>query len=434
MSRILIAYATVVTMEGGRVFKPGWIGVESGRIAFVDRQPPGDGAWRGAETIDAAGMIALPGLINTHAHVGMTVMRGAADDLALMPWLREKIWPMESAMNPEDRYWSSRLACLEMLRGGVTAFADMSLNAESTARAAEEAGIRALVSEALLENQDEDRSTLRRALDFARDWKGSDGNRVRVGFGPHAQYTSSRPYLEAVAEAAREIDEPLQIHCCETPEEVENCRAEHGMSPIELLDEVGLFARPAIAAHCIHLGDRDREIMAERRVTAAHNPSSNMKLGNGVMDAAALTRAGVNLALGTDSTASNNNLSMFMEMRHAALLQKSATGDPTVLPAAEVLEMATTGGALAMGLEGRCGRLAPGYEADIVLLRTDGLHARPVNDAVSHLVYALGASDVDRVMIAGETILEGGCFRNLDTGEVLARCGEIASRISVRAS
>ncbi len=427
MERILISGATVITCDDSdSILASGAVGVEGDRIVHVDAREPD---WKECRRLDGAGCLLIPGLINAHAHVGMTLMRGSADDLALMDWLRQKVWPMEAAMSTEDRYWSSKLGMLEMLCGGVTCFLDMSPDSEVVARACDEIGLRARLSEVLLETQDPAWKTLEAAVEQVDDWRRRKHPRIDFDFSPHALYTCSQAYMERVLAAAHDLDARLQIHVSETLKEVADCRREHGMSPVETLNEWGTFARPTTAAHCIHLDSGDREIFAARGVVAAHNPSSNMKLGAGIMGAEALLTAGVPIALGTDSAASNNNLSILGEMRRASLLQKAGDGDATSFGAGKALKAATRGGALAAGCAHELGQIRAGYRADLTLIRADGLHAWPPADPVSHLTYALRADDVDAVIVDGRVLLEHGEFMEIDIREIMARCAEIAGRI-----
>ncbi|MDP6419547.1 MAG: amidohydrolase [Candidatus Krumholzibacteria bacterium] len=426
MQRILIENAHL--LRPGRESLPSaWIGIEGEHFAYVGEKAPED--WRDARRMDASGMIALPGMVNAHTHVGMTVMRGAADDMLLMPWLEQKIWPMIAAMTPEDRAWAARLAFLEMIRGGTTCFADMCVDVEAMAPALQEMGARASLSEALIEAQDPGRKTLRRAAAYAGNSNSRD-SRVRFLMGPHAQYTCSNDYLEEVLKLAESYQLGIHVHLSETAGEIASCVQQHGKSPVEVLDDLGLFERPTLAAHGIFMSQEDREILSERGVTVVHNPTSNMKMGAGAMDFQALEDAGVNMALGTDSTASNNRLSMFREMRQAALMQKLVFSDPERLPAERALEMATLGGARALGLEEQIGQVAPGFEADLVLLKLEEPHARPLHSASSQVIYSLDASDVDTVFLAGRCRLRGGEFTDLDADEIFAHCDEIAERIA----
>ncbi|MFQ6674382.1 MAG: amidohydrolase family protein [Fidelibacterota bacterium] len=432
VSRTVIGGATVVTMDDDReILQPGYIGIAGTRIGFVAHSVPEDPKWNRVARIDGAGCIAIPGLINCHTHAGMTTMRGVADDMPLMKWLETRIWPMEARMTSEDVYWGTKLAVLEMIRGGVTCFNDMYWHSDQAAQACHEVGIRAVLSGVLIATQKDPEGQLKQAVDVVNKWKERDHSRIKFYFGPHALYTCPPAYLEAVVSHARQLATGIHIHLSETASEVEGCEREYGKSPVEVLEEVGLFSRPTIAAHCIHLSPRDTDILASHRVSAIHNPSSNMKLASGVMKVEHLLDRGVNVALGTDSAASNNNLSILSEIRMASLLQKIDTGDPSALPAATVLDLATRNGAKAIQMEGRLGQLKPGFDADIVLIRNNRIHSSPPTDPVSHLVYSLRPDDVDTVFVEGEMMLTNGEFIDIDVEEVIARSTEIVQRIRV---
>lgn len=433
MAKILIENVTVVTMnDRGEIHQPGCIGIQGKKIQGVGGTFGQDPEWRDVQRIDGRNFIAIPGLINCHTHAGMTTMRGVADDMPLMEWLETKIWPMEAKMTAEDVYWGTKLAALEMIRGGVTCFNDMYWHSGEAARACDEVGIRAVLSGVLLATQEDPEGQIERAVEIVEEWTGKNHERIRFFFGPHALYTCPPAYLEKVIFHAERLSTGIHIHLSETIQEVENCKADYdGKSPVAVLDEVSLFSRPTVAAHCIHLSPEDMEILALRNVSAVHNPSSNMKLASGIMAVEKLLDQGVNVALGTDSAASNNNLSILTEMRMASLLQKVDTKDPSALPAGRVLELAARRGAVALGMEGVLGQIEPGFNADIVLVRNNQVHSSPPTDPVSHLVYSLRPDDVDTVFVAGEMILKEGNFINVDVDEVISRSKEIVERIRV---
>lgn len=433
MDRILITGGTVVTMnDRGDVLDPGVVGIGGSKIGFVGRSGPTGKTWDQAVEVNASECIVIPGLINAHTHAGMTPMRGWADDMPLMTWLETKIWPMEAKMDSEDVYWGTKLAALEMIRGGVTCFNDMYWHSDQAARACREVGMRALLSGVLIATRPDAEEQLQKAVDVVTEWMGRNDSRIRFFFGPHALYTCPPAYLERVVSHAEDLGTGIHIHLSETAEEVESCKQSYaGKSPVEVLEAIGLFSRPTIAAHCIHLSKKDIEIMATRKVSAVHNASSNMKLASGIMPVEDLLRAGVNVALGTDSAASNNNLAVLTEMRMASFLQKVGKGDPTALPAPMALELATRNGAEAIGMADRLGQLREGFDADVVLVRNSRIHASPRGDPFSHLVYSLRPDDVDTVFVAGERVLSGGEFIDVDVEEVLARIDEIAARIRI---
>ncbi|MFQ6615547.1 MAG: amidohydrolase family protein [Fidelibacterota bacterium] len=433
MDRILITGGTVVTLnDQGDVLDPGFVGIRGSKIGIVGHRRPEGKEWDQAVEIDASECIVIPGLINAHTHAGMTPMRGWADDMPLMPWLETKIWPMEAKMIPEDVYWGTKLAALEMLRGGVTCFNDMYWHSDQAARACREVGIRAVLSGVLIATRPDAEEQLQKALEVVTEWMGKNDNRIRFFFGPHALYTCPPAYLERVVSHAEDLGTGIHIHLSETAQEVESCKISYGgKSPVEVLQDIGVFSRPTVAAHCIHLLKSDIEIMAARKVSTVHNPSSNMKLASGIMPVEDLLGAGVNVALGTDSAASNNNLAVFTEMRMASFLQKVGKGDPTALPAPRALELATRNGAEAIGMGGRLGRIREGFDADLVLVRNRRIHASPPADPFSNLVYSLRPDDVDTVFVAGKRVLAGGEFVDVDVEEVIAKAAEIAERIRV---
>jgi len=433
MAKFVIENATVVTMNDMReIYQPGYIGIQNQRIDVVSDSPLSGSKWKDAKYIEGSDTIAIPGLINCHTHAGMTIMRGMADDMPLMEWLKMKIWPMEAKMSPEDVYWGTKLAGLEMIRGGVTCFNDMYWHSNQAARACDEVGIRAVLSGVLIATQDNAEEQIQRAVDIVSEWSHKNHNRIKFFFGPHALYTCPPAYLDRIVSYAEELSTGIHIHLAETEQEVEDCKREYrGESPIQVLEKVGLFSRPTIAAHCIHISESDMDILADWKVSAVHNPSSNMKLASGVMPVENLLKCGVNVALGTDSAASNNNLSIFTEIRMASLLQKVDSGDPSALPAQRALDLAIRNGAIAIGMEGRLGQIEPGFDADIVLIRKNRIHSSPSNDPISNLVYSLRPDDVDSVFVAGELILENGQFIHVDVDEVIAKSKEIVDRIRV---
>ena len=433
MSKIIIENAIVVTMNDKReTYRPGHIGIEKQKIEIVSENPITDDQWEDAHRIDGSDRIAIPGLINCHTHAGMTMMRGIADDMPLMEWLTTKIWPMEEKMTPEDVYWGTKLAVLEMIRGGVTCFCDMYWHSGQAALACGEVGIRAVLSGVLIATQEDAEEQMNRAIDIVSEWSGKDSERISFFFGPHALYTCPPDYLERIVASAKKLSTGIHIHLAETAQEVEECKKEYGgKSPIQVLEETGVFSRPTIAAHCIHLSEQDMDILASRKVSAIHNPSSNMKLASGIMPVERLLDAGINVALGTDSAASNNNLSILTEMRLASLLQKVNSGDPSALPAFRILDLATRNGAVAIGKGSILGQIEPGFDADIVLIQTNRIHSSPLNDPISHLVYCLRPDDVDTVFIGGEMILKSGQFLNVDVDEVLEKSKVIIDRIRV---
>lgn len=385
------------------------VGVRDGRIALVGRAEAGD---RYDRVIAADGCALIPGLVNCHGHAAMTLFRGIADDLPLKPWLEEKIWPLEAKLTAECVYWGSMLAMAEMIRGGTTTFTDMYFFEEETARAAEEAGMRAVLSRGLAVGPNL-HNALRENRQLAEEWHQRGDGRITVQLGPHALYTCPPRQLEPILDLAAELDLALQIHVAETKEEVEESIARYGKSPVAVLEETGLFQFPVLAAHCVHVSEEDIGILARNKVHVSHNPVSNLKLGSGIAPVPQMLAAGMIVGLGTDGASSNNNLDMFLEMRMAALIHKGIANDPTLVPAGLALEMATSLGAKALFLED-VGSIEEGMKADITLIDLNQVHLSPRHDPCAAIAYAAKASDVTLVMADGRILLEEGRLTTID--------------------
>ncbi|RKO68100.1 amidohydrolase [Desulfofundulus salinus] len=418
MMGMLIRGAAVLTMEKPESLLPdGEIIVEGQYITHVGPAGSVSPERTFERVIDARGMLAMPGFVNCHTHAAMTLFRGYADDLPLMQWLQEKIWPVEERLEPEDIYWGTMLCCLEMMRSGTTTFADMYFHMDEAARAVEKAGLRASLSRGMIGLSPGAGEALDYSRRFIRDWHGQAGGRITTMLGPHAPYTCPPDFLHRVMEVAADLKVGIHIHIAETRAEIEEIRQKYGKTPVVLMDEVGLFEFQVLAAHCVHLDENDIRILAEKKVGVAHNPESNMKLASGIAPVTRLLAAGALVGLGTDGAASNNNLDMMEEMRSAALLQKVATMDPTALAAFDALSMATANGARVLGLHD-VGLLKPGYKADIILINLDQPHFYPRHDLVAHLVYAARSADVETVIIDGRVVMEKRQVLTMDEEEV----------------
>ena len=356
--------------------------------------------------IDGDGAIALPGLINTHTHAAMTLLRGYADDMILQDWLAQKIWPLEAHLTGEDVYWGTRLACLEMIKTGTTAFNDMYFFMEDAARAVDEAGIRAMLSYGFIdlfsaEKRENECKATERLASHVRKMKNP---RIKTAVGPHAIYTVSPDGLKWCAEFAQEQKCGIHIHLSETEKEVTDCLAQHHKRPAALLDECGILTPKTIAAHGCWLDDAECTLLGKRGVSVSHNPVSNMKLAtHRALPYRELVSAGANVCIGTDGCASNNNLDLFEEIKIAALLQKFFWNDPTVLAAPAALAMATTAGAHALGTG--TGTLAVGAPADIVLVATRTACNTPLHNATSNLVYACNGAAVETTICNGKVLM-----------------------------
>jgi 5-methylthioadenosine/S-adenosylhomocysteine deaminase len=429
MGDLLIKDTLLVTVDEQRPdYFFGDILVKGDKIEKICEHPhkidPGE-----AETvIDGSNLLVMPGLVNTHGHAAMTLFRSYADDLPLQEWLEDKIWPIEEHLTADDVYWGSMLAICEMLKGGTTTFKDMYFFMDKVAEAAAESGIRAFLSRGMVGFGDSAATGLREAEEFIRNWHGAEGGRINVTLGPHAPYTCPPPYLEKVIALAAKSGRPLQIHLSETKREVEESIDQHGASPIELVNRLGLFDHKVTAAHCVHVSDRDIEILAEKQVGVAHNPGSNLKLGSGVAPVAKMLEKGIKVGIGTDGASSNNNLDMFEELRLTSLLAKGMAMDPTLINAKTALRMATLTGAEALFLEG-CGCLKEGWKADLIGLRLDVPHLTPMHDPTAQIVYAASASDVDLVLVDGRLLLEKGELKTIDEAKVRAEAARCAARL-----
>lgn len=356
------------------------------------------------EKINGHGMLALPGLVNTHTHVAMTLFRSYADDVALMDWLENHIWPAEAKLNEDLVYWGSQLAFAEMIRGGTTAFCDMYFFMNSVADAAIDVGMRGNIARGLAGVSPNGEEALAQNVQMFHELHQTHDGLIRVMLGPHAPYTCPVEYLKKVIAAAEKDNIEIHIHLSETKGEVEKCKNLHGMSPIQLMNSIGLFDVPTLAAHCVHVDDEDMNIMAAKNVRVAHNPRSNLKLASGVAPILKMRERGIVVGLATDGASSNNKLDMFEEMQYAAQIHKGFNYDPFAINASEAVDMATKWGAKAIGYDD-LGELKEGYLADIILVDRSGFHWQPQYNEVSLLAYAANSMDVDTVFINGKLVM-----------------------------
>ena len=385
-----------------------------------------------ARRTELPGHALIPGLVNLHTHAAMTLMRGLADDRALMDWLQNHIWPVETRLvSGEFVRDGTLLACAEMLRGGITCFNDMYFYPEAAGHAALAAGMRAALGIIVIEMPSayaaDAQDYLSKGLATRDGLK--DESLLTFCIAPHAPYTVSDRTFERIALLQGELDLPLHIHLHETRDEIEQSLARHGARPLARLQGLGLVDANLIAVHAVHVTEQEADLLAEEGCHVAHCPSSNLKLASGIAAPDRLLKAGVNVGLGTDGAASNNRLDIFTEMRLAALLAKGAGGDAMALPAHTVLEMATVRAARALGLEDRVGTLSPGKCADMTAVNLGALDLAPCYDPLSHLVYAAGREHVSHVWVNGELLVENGRLTRLDTGELAAKAAYWKDRI-----
>ena len=422
---ILLKNGTILTMnKKGSLIPKGHLAVRGDSIAVLGE---GDGTGiRAKKVIDARGGLILPGLINAHTHAAMTLFRGLADDLPLMEWLTNYIFPVESRMDGDFVSTGSLLACAEMILSGTTTFCDMYLFEEEVANAADRAGMRCVVGEVLYDFPSPNYGAVEDGLKYTesliKKWRGNP--RVSIAVEPHSLYTCSPSLLEAANDLALRYGVPLVIHVAETRSEVEEVKKRYGRKPFEHLAALNILGPHVIADHCVHLDDTEIQRIVEHGVKPVHNPESNMKLASGVSPVFKLLARGAKVGLGTDGCASNNNLDLFAEMDMAAKLNKVEAMDPTVLDAVTVLRMATSMGAEVLGLAQEVGSLEPGKRADIIVVDTHKPHLTPMYNPYSHLVYAARGSDVSHTIINGALVMEDRRLLSLDLHDVMDRASE----------
>ncbi len=424
MEKLLIKNALILPMTERGVMFEGSIGIVGGKIEFVSR---GQEMLDGARVIDAGGKVAMPGLVNTHNHISMALLRSYADDLPLMTWLHDHIWPFEACMGRGDVKAGAELGIAEMLLGGTTTSADMYWMDVAVAEAVDKAGIRAVIGTSILDGKKEafDR-------DFAALQKYAGHPRITLMVAPHAPYTCSPETLKYARDVAASNNIGLMIHVSETEDEQKIIADKYGCTPVELLRDLGLLNERTLIIHGVFLSAGDIAILREHGCSVAHNPQSNMKLASGIAPVAQIAAAGVNLSIGTDGPASNNDLDMWEELRTASLLSKVATGDPCVLSAWDVLHIATAGGAKALGLEGVTGELRKGLAADIILVDVEKPHFYPRTNLIANLAYCGKAADVDTVIVDGKVVVEGRKLLTLDMPEVCREANRRFADIKAR--
>jgi 5-methylthioadenosine/S-adenosylhomocysteine deaminase len=387
-----------------------------------------------AERLDASGGLVIPGLVNAHTHVAMTLLRGHADDKPLDAWLQEDIWPVEAELQAEDVAAGTRLGIAEMIRSGTTAFADMYFFMPEVADVVAETGIRARLGHGCISVGKDDadaREDFREGLSFAREYDGAADGRVRTMFTPHSLTTVFEDHFTDFVPEAREADVPIHFHANETADEVDPIVDERDRRPLDWADDLGLLADDSFIAHGVHVDDGEMELLAERGTAVVHCPASNMKLASGMAPVQELLDAGVTVGLGTDGAASNNDLDMFDEMRDAAMLGKLAADDASAVDAATTVDLATKGSADAVGVDS--GRIEAGANADLAVLDLDAPHLTPPHDLVSHLAYAARGSDVRHTVCDGQVLMRDRELTTIDLDEAQAQATERAESLIARA-
>ncbi|MFD2612059.1 amidohydrolase [Paenibacillus gansuensis] len=414
-------------MDEEMPFIQGHLITENDRITYIGTEAPEDQG-QFTEIVDGTHKVIMPGLVNTHNHAAMSFLRGYADDLNLQVWLQEKMWPIEGKFTALDVKWGTALSVLEMLKGGTTTFVDMYDHMGEVAKVVEMSGMRGCLTRGVigLVPPEVQQAKLEDAVSFAKEWHGQAGGRITTMMSPHAPYTCPPDYIEKIVQAAHDLDLPIHTHMSESPGEVEQNVKQYGERPVEHLRKLGVFGRPTLVAHAVHLTDEEIDVLKQYDVRVSHNAGSNLKLASGIARVPDLLRAGVLVSLGTDSSASNNNLDMFEEMRLAALIHKGVSGDPTAVPAGTALRMGTADGARSIWLNDT-GMLKAGMKADFIALDADQPHFYPKSNFISHIVYSASAKDVTDVWVDGEQLVRKGICLTLDEEQVkyeFSRCFE----------
>ena len=374
--------------------------------------------------IDATGKILLPGLINTHTHLSMTLFRGLADDLSLDSWLNDHIWPMEANLNGDYCYIGALLGAVELIKSGTTTFSDMYFYMEDVARAVDEAGIRAVLSYGMIDFGDEEKrkNEISENLTLFENCNGMADGRIKVFFGPHSPYTASEELLIKVRELADKYGMGIHIHVSETQKEINDVSEEKGLRPFEYLDKIGLLGPDVVAAHSVWLSDEEIEIIRKNDVKVSHNPCSNMKLASGIAPVSKLLENDICVSIGTDGASSNNNLDLIEELKTASLLQKVSTLDPKVLSSDEAIAMGTIKGAEALGLDSEIGSIEVGKKADIILIDTNSANMVPDSSSLSsNIIYSANGSNVDTTICNGKVLMENKKLTVLDEDEIYSK-------------
>jgi len=432
-ANILIQNCIILPMTDERIIKNGVIAIKNSKIIYVGEKVTAPKI-TAEKIVDARDKVAIPGLINCHTHLAMTLFRGIAEDQPLTKWLKETIWPLEAKLQPEDVYNGALLGCLEMIKTGTTTFADMYYHEDQVAKAVEKAGLRAVLTQGTIEVGDPKmgEKTLKNSINFATKYHEYADGRITTRLGSHAVYTCSPELLTKVRETASKLNLGIHIHLAESREMIKQVKQKYGSTEVELLKKIGFLGADVLAAHCIHLTRKEMRLLATHDVKVAHNPVANMKLAQGTAKIKDLRDLGLTVGLGTDGPASNNTLDMFETMKTAALLQKLTYLNPTVLPAYEVLKMATMNGARALEIEKDIGSLEVGKRADLILIDISKPHLKPLHNIYACIVYSARGSDVDMVAVDGKILMENQEVKALDEKAVMEEAEKIASDLLSR--
>ena len=379
------------------------------------------------EKINAKNMLVMPGLINTHTHLAMSIFRGYKTDKKLMDWLENAIFPVEDKLKPEDIYWNSYLSCLEMIKSGTTTCNDMYLGMNKTVEAINDTGLRAVVAWCIKDDSIKDK--VEQTREYAKKYNTDENGKIRIYVSADAPHTCNPDTIKLCVDLAKELNTGIHIHLAETIDEETKIKSRYDKRSTEYLNDLDVFDVPVILAHGIYVSDSDIEILKKIKGGISHNPISNCKLSSGICDVVKLRKNGINIGLGTDGIGSTTTMDMFEEMKTAAYLQKVNTMEPSSISAYDILKMATIEGAKVLGLEKEIGTLEPGKKADMIFIKTDKLHMCPANDVCANLVYSSNGADVESVMIDGKVIMQNRKMLNLDEKQVMRQVKKIAKRL-----
>ncbi len=433
ISDLIIHDVMIITMNSEyKVYVDGAVVIDKDRILAIGNTAEILDKYDAREIIDGSGKLIMPGLINTHTHVPMTIFRGYADDMPLHEWLYDYIFPVESEfVNAENVTLGTKLAMAEMLRSGTTTFNDMYYHIEDIATVVDQVGMRAVLSESVIDfpapNSPTPEDGLKTAEQLIRKW--GNHSRITISVSAHAPYSCSSELIQSAKALADKYQVPFNIHVAETRKEFEQTMKDFNLTPVGYLNQLGVLGPNVIAAHAVHITPEDIQILIQRSVSVAHNPECNMKLASGVAPIPELLKAGVKVGLGTDGVASNNDLDLFDEMNTAAILHKLNSKDPTVLDAQTVVEMATMGGARVLGMESEIGSLEAGKKADMILMDMMQPHAHPIYNIYSLLVYSMKGADVESVIIDGKFVMRDRKILNLDEKSLYSKIESVAVKI-----
>jgi 5-methylthioadenosine/S-adenosylhomocysteine deaminase len=429
MSKKIIINGTIITMDAvKRLLKKGAVAFENGEITYVGDVPNDLSTYN--EVIDVEGDYVIPGLINTHGHASMSLLRGYADDLPLQQWLEEKMWPIEATYTKDHAKWGTYLSIIEMLRTGTTTFVDMYDNMDEVAMAVEKAGIRARLCRGMIGFGSEElrQSKLEEASSFVRNWNKQANGRITTMMSPHSPYTCGPDFIEKIVSKAIELNSPIHIHMSETKSEVELNVREYGERPVRHLEKLGVFEQPTLVAHAVHIEDDEMDILAKYDVKVSNNIISNLKLASGIAPVPEMLKKGITVSLGTDSSASNNNLDLFEELKQVALLYKGVHNDATLIPAEKALQLATIHGAEAIWIEDQVGSIEVGKQADLVIINTKQAFYQPAHNPISHLVYSGSGRDVKDVFVQGKQVVRNGECLTVDEEMVIFEVNRLSQQ------